>query len=151
MLFTETRDACRIVFYSDKYRMCMFMSIGYKMKRFFSNHAETSDHHIDASLKTRYYKASKNTVIQELETYFNGSSDFSIHASSEQHGEISAISKRGKKVFIIATVIMVRPYYTALDFSVTTETPLQIDFGYSNKIIKRMYQHVNEQLPLIEG
>lgn len=134
-----------------KIRMCMFMSMGYKIKRFFSNHAETSDNHIDASLKTRYYKASKNAVIQEVEAYFNANPDFSIHARSEQHGEIGATSKRGKKVLIIATVIMVRPYHTALDFSVTTETPIHIDFGNSDKIIKRIYQHVNEQLPKIEG
>ncbi|MFD1414087.1 cytosolic protein [Oceanobacillus jeddahense] len=127
------------------------MSAGYKIKRFFSNHEETSDNHVHSDLKTRYYKASKNAVIQELENYFNASPDFSIHARSEQHGEISATSKRGKKVFIIATVIMVRPYQTALDFSVTTETPIQIDFGYSNRIIKRIYQHVNEQLPEIKG
>ncbi len=55
-----------------------------------------------------------------------------------------------KKVLVIATVVMVRPYYTALDFSVTTETPVHIDFGHSNKIIRRVYQHVNEQLPEIE-
>ncbi|WP_152654828.1 cytosolic protein [Oceanobacillus sp. CFH 90083] len=127
------------------------MSIGYKMKRFFNNHAETSDNHIDASLKTRYFKASKNAVIQAVEDYFNASPDFLIHARSDQHGEISATSKRGKKVFIIATVVMVRPYQTALDFSVTTETPVQIDFGYSNKVIKKIYQHVSEQLPVIEG
>lgn len=127
----------------------MYMSIGYKIKRFFNNHSETSDSHIDESLKTRYYKASKNTVIQAVEDYFNSSTDFSIHARSDQHGEIGATSKRGKKVLIIATVVMVRPYHTALDFSVTTETPVHIDFGHSNKIIKRIYQHVNEQLPEI--
>ncbi|GIO21714.1 cytosolic protein [Oceanobacillus sp. J11TS1] len=127
------------------------MSIGYKVKRLFNNHAETSDNHIDQTLKTRYYKASKNAVLKEVEAYFNANPDFSIHAISEQHGEIGAKSIRGKKVLIIATVIMVRPYHTALDFSVTTETPIQIDFGYSNKIIKRIYQHVNEKLPNIEG
>ncbi len=128
----------------------MYMSMGYKIKRFFNNHSETSDNHIDKSLKTRYYKASKNTVIQTVEDYFNSSPDFSIHARSDQHGEIGATSKRGKKVLVIATVVMVRPYHTALDFSVTTETPVHIDFGHSNKIIRRVYQHVNEQLPEIE-
>ncbi|WP_080874164.1 cytosolic protein [Oceanobacillus timonensis] len=127
------------------------MPLGDKVKRFFNNHAETSDYHIDKDLKTRYYKAKKHAVLEELEAYFNADPDFSIHARSEQHGEISAISKRGKKVLIIATVIMVRPYHTALDFSVTTETAVRVDFGYSDKVIKKIYRYINEQLPEIEG
>ncbi|MFD1067426.1 cytosolic protein [Oceanobacillus locisalsi] len=127
------------------------MPLGDRIKRFFNNHAETSDYHIDNELKTKYYKASKHAVMEELEAFFNADPGFSIHARSEQRGEISAVSKRGKNVLIIATVIMVRPYQTALDFSVTTDTAFRIDFGYSDKVIKKIYRHINQKLPKTEG
>ncbi|WP_326480889.1 hypothetical protein [Virgibacillus halodenitrificans] len=68
---------------------------------------------------------------------------------SKEHGEISLQVKKGRNAFIVATVIMVRPYYTAIDFSVTTESLLPIDFGYSSKIIYSLYNDINKELTLI--
>lgn len=123
------------------------MSMGTKIRSFFSNHAETSDRHDDERLQTRYYKASKDAVMKVIESYFQENNTYSVNAVSKEHGEISATSN---KVFIVATVIMVRPYRTAVDFSVTTDTFFQIDFGHSAKIIGRLYEHINNELPLIK-
>ncbi|WP_249870900.1 cytosolic protein [Oceanobacillus saliphilus] len=126
------------------------MSFGDTLKKYFNNHAETGEKHWDSSLKTHYYKCSKEKALAMLENYFSNSAEFAINSMSAEHGEISAISKKGKKTFVVATVIMVRPFHTAVDFSVTTESILPFDFGYSAKLINRIYSQVNKELPLIK-
>ncbi|MFD1335234.1 cytosolic protein [Oceanobacillus iheyensis] len=125
------------------------MSIGYKIRNFFSNHAETKDRHVDKKLQTHYYKSSKDSVMKVIESYFASKDTYSINAVSKEHGEVSATTKKGKRVFIVATIIMVRPYHTAIDFSVTTESLLQLDFGHSSKVIQELYEHINKELQLI--
>ncbi|AUJ26022.1 MULTISPECIES: cytosolic protein [Virgibacillus] len=119
------------------------------ISKYFSNHAETQDNHWNASLQTHYYKTTKEKAMQALENLFEQSSKYDIHAISKEHGELSIQVKKGKKAFIIATVIMVRPYQTAIDFSVTTESQLPIDFGYSTKVIQQLYREINKALPFI--
>ncbi|RFA34990.1 cytosolic protein [Virgibacillus dokdonensis] len=119
------------------------------ISKYFSNHAETQDNHWDDSLQTHYYKTTKDKAMQALENLFQQSSKYRIHAMSKEHGELSIHVKKGKKAFIIATVIMVRPYQTAIDFSVTTESQLPIDFGYSTKVIQQLYREINKALPFI--
>ncbi|WP_010651122.1 hypothetical protein [Oceanobacillus massiliensis] len=126
------------------------MSFGSTLKKYLNNHAETGERHWDPSLTTHYYKTSKDKAMAMLTNYFTNSAEFAINATSAEHGEISVISKRGKKVFIVATVIMVRPFSTAIDFSVTTETILPFDFGYSSKVINNLYAQVNKELPQIK-
>lgn len=126
------------------------MSFKATLARIFTNHAETRDHHEDDQLRTRYYKTTKDRGLKFLEEYFLQSKDFSLNALSKEHGEISVISTKGKKVFIVATVIMVRPYHTAIDFSVTTETLIPIDFGYSNRLIQKFYEDINKEFPLVD-
>ncbi|WP_067730918.1 cytosolic protein [Oceanobacillus damuensis] len=126
------------------------MSFGEKLKKYFSNHAETGEKHWDRSLKTHYYKTSKDKALTMLENFFGNNKEFDINSVSAEHGEISAVSKNGKKAFVVATVIMVQPYRTAIDFSVSTESILPFDFGYSAKLINRLYTQVNKELPLIE-
>lgn len=45
---------------------------------------------------------------------------------------------------------MVRPFHTAIDFSVTTESIMPFDLGYSTKVIAQLYEKVNTELPLID-
>lgn len=125
------------------------MSFKTKINKYFTNHAETRENHEDASLQTHYYKTTKEKGINMLENYFAHSQVYEINATSKEHGEISVFVKKGKKVFIVATVIMVRPYHTAIDFSVTTESIFPFDFGYSTKVIQQLYNKVNQELQLI--
>lgn len=125
------------------------MSLSQKLASFFSNRAETRDHHVDVRLKTRYYKTTKDKGLQALENFFKHSQRFEINSMSTEHGEISVNVKKGKKAFIIATVIMVRPFQTAIDFSVMTESLLPIDFGYSTRLILELYEQMNKELPAL--
>lgn len=84
-----------------------------------------------------------------LENLFRNSPSYEINSISKEHGEISVNVKKGKKAFIVATVIMVRPYQTAIDFSVTTESVMPIDFGYSFKLIQKLYEQTDKELPII--
>lgn len=118
--------------------------------KYFSNHAETSENHIVSSLQTHYYKTTKDKGLTVLENLFTSDGKYEINAISKEHGEVSSKIVKGKKAFIVGTVIMVRPYQTAIDFSVTIESLLPFDFGYSTKVIEQMYKKVNKELPCIE-
>ncbi|MDY0408641.1 cytosolic protein [Virgibacillus soli] len=126
------------------------MSFRTFVAKFFSNHAETSDHHPDSTLQTRYYKTTKDRAFSVLESMFKAKKNVKINSVSVEHGEISIYMKQGKKAFVIITVIMVRPYQTAIDFSVTTESILPVDFGFSTRLIQKLYQEINKELPLID-
>lgn len=115
-----------------------------------SNHSETSDEHWAPELRTHYFKVNKEKGMQAVETYFNRSDAFEVASISEEHGEISANYKKGRKAFIVATVIMVRPFRTAIDLSVTTESVIPMDFGFSHNLIPKLYDQLKKELPYIE-
>ncbi|WP_010099116.1 hypothetical protein [Ornithinibacillus scapharcae] len=126
------------------------MSFGKKLSRFFYNHAETAEKHWDQELNTHYYKTTKDKGLSKLEEIIKGSKNFRLNSISEERGEISFQVIKGRKAFVIATVIMVRPYQTAIDFTVTSEGILPFDFGYSAKLIKQLYEKINKELTLID-
>src|SRR5690625_976013 len=92
------------------------MSLVQKLKKYFSNHAETRDHHEDTDLQTRYYKTTKDQALMIIENFITNSQIYELNSISKTHGEISILKKKGKKLFIIASIIMVKPYETAIDF-----------------------------------
>lgn len=125
------------------------MSFRSTINTYFNNHAESSENHEDTSLQTHYYKTTKDKGLSMLENLFTNSDVYEINSISREHGEISVRIKKGRKAFIVATVIMVRPHHTAIDFSVTTESVLPFDFGYSTNVIQHLYKVINKDLPLI--
>jgi len=125
----------------------MDMSINSKFRTFFGNHLETGEDRLDKSLKTRYYKAMKDKVFQTLENFFQASSEFEINSLSKERGEMSVITKKGKRAFIVVTVIMVSPNKTAVDFSVSLDSAIPLNFGYITKLINRLYDNLNKELP----
>ncbi|WP_077619035.1 cytosolic protein [Bacillus sinesaloumensis] len=120
------------------------------LQTFFSNHSETRDKHSDELLRSHYYKTSNKKAIEAVKKVINNLDGYHINSVSEERGELSISLKKGRKAFIVATIISVRPFETAIDFAVTTETMLlPIDFGYSRKVITKLYQHLDKELPLI--
>ncbi|MCC3356468.1 cytosolic protein [Bacillus sp. REN16] len=120
------------------------------LQTFFSNHSETRDKHSDELLKSHYYKTTNKKAIEAVKKVINNIDGYQINSVSEDRGEISISIKKGRKAFVVATVVSVRPFETAIDFAVTTETLLvPIDFGYSRKVITNLYQHLDKELPLI--
>ncbi|MDC3415735.1 cytosolic protein [Aquibacillus salsiterrae] len=127
------------------------MSIQQTFNKYFNNHSETSDKHWDPKLKTHYFKTTKDKGFKAVEDYFRNSASFEVVAVSEERGEISANYKKGKKAFVIVTIIMVRPFRTAVDFSVTTESAIPFDLGYSHKLIPKFYEELKKELPLVDA
>ncbi|MFC4556650.1 cytosolic protein [Virgibacillus kekensis] len=126
------------------------MSFRQFVAKYFGNHAETSERHEDPSLKTQYYKTTKDRGLDYLEKLFNNDERYKVNAISREHGEVSAYITKGKRAFIVGTVIMVRPYRTAIDFSVTTESGMPFDFGYSTKVIQQLYQQTGKELTRLD-
>ena len=120
------------------------------LQTFFSNHSETKDKHSDELLKSHYYKTTNKKAIEAVKKVINNLDGYHINSVSEERGEMSISIKKGRKAFVVATIISVRPFETAIDFAVTTETVLlPIDFGYSRKVIMNLYRNLDKELPLI--
>ncbi len=126
------------------------MSIKQWFQKYLNNHAETSEQHWSPELQTHYFKTTKDKAFSAIEEMYKRSSTYDIIAKSQEHGELSIGVKGGRKAFMVISIIMVKPYRTAIDFSVTTESPLPFDFGYSHKLIRTQYEHIKQELPFIE-
>lgn len=125
------------------------MSIKQKMNKFFNNHSETVDKHWDKQLQTHYFKATKKTAFDTVTEYFKRKPGCNVIASSYERGEISVNFKGKRKAFITVTIIMVKPFRTAIDLSVTTEGGF-FDLGYSHKLIPKLYNEFKKELTLLD-
>ncbi|HEX7066140.1 MAG TPA: hypothetical protein VF199_13815 [Bacillales bacterium] len=118
------------------------MPIKSKVTQVFSGHVETREHHEDESLRTHYYKTTKDRLMKELVRILNNGSRYEIVAESEERGEIT-VNVQGRKLFYaVVTVIMVRPFRTAVDISVTAKRGM--DFGFGGKIIEAIYSELGK-------
>lgn len=114
------------------------LAIRSKLGQVFSGHIETRDKHEDPRLQTHYYKTSKDKLMQELVSIFNHMKHCEVIAESSERGEIS-VNIHGRKTFyLVATVIMVRPFRTAVDFSVSAKRGM--DFGFGRKTIENLHK-----------
>jgi hypothetical protein len=126
------------------------MSVWNKLKYALTNHCETRENHEDEQLRSRYYKTTNTNAIKVVKELIESSPDYELLSVSEERGEFSVATRRGKKAFIVITVISVRPFETAIDFSVTTDTKvLPFDFGWSRRVILDLYNKLNQRLPYI--
>lgn len=125
------------------------MSILRKMKTFLSKDQETSENHYDEALKSHYYKTTSKKAIEAVENAFARQSGVSVTSVSEERGEITVVFEKPKKALMTVTIVSVRPYETAIDFNVSTDTKLASDFGFSRKLIIESYEKLNKALPFI--
>lgn len=125
------------------------MGVKQTLKKIFSTSTETRENHDDELFQTRYYKTMKDKMMKEIDTMLRNREGFEVASISEDHGEIIVNVKKGKKAFLVVTIIMVRPLRTAVDFSVSTETLFFSDFGYSRKIIEQLYKDLDSRLPFV--
>lgn len=125
------------------------MGIKNTLSKIFSSGTETKENHFDETLQTHYYKSTKDKVLKEVETMFGSKQGYEVASVSQEHGEVIVRIKKGKKAFMVITVIMVRPFRTAIDFSVSTDTMLFTDFGYSAKVIRELYKELDSRLPFV--
>lgn len=126
------------------------MSVWSKLKYALMNHCETRENHEDEQLRSRYYKTTNANAVKVVKELIESSPDYELLSVSEERGEFSVTTRRGKKAFIVITVISVRPFETAIDFSVTTDTNvLPFDFGWSRRVILDLYEKLDKRLPYI--
>jgi 6-phosphogluconate dehydrogenase len=117
---------------------------------FFTNRTETTENHHHEELRSRYYKTTKQKAIRILEDMLRSDQRIDLLSVSEELGEITAEVRKPRKAFMVISVIMVYPYRTAIDFTVTTQTKLlPIDGGYSKKEILRQYKKLDKQMEFV--
>ena len=126
------------------------VNIFQKVKNLLANHCETQENHQDEQLRSRYYKTTAANALKTVKEIIEKSPHFKLLSVSEERGELSVAVSKGKKAFMVITVISVRPFETAIDFSVTTETKLlPFDFGFSRNVILDMYKKLDQHLTYI--
>ncbi|TXC90177.1 cytosolic protein [Metabacillus litoralis] len=121
------------------------MSFVNKLKDIFSTHQETRENHYNEDLKSHYYKTTYKTALQSVKSIIEETPGMTITSVSEDRGEMSVNIDRPKKGFLIVTIISVRPFETAVDFTATTNTVLPTDFGYSKKVILELYKKLDKK------
>ncbi|WP_077247566.1 hypothetical protein [Bacillus sp. FJAT-27225] len=87
----------------------------------FRNSCETSEGHQDADLRTHYYRANKDALFLTIEGILKKRKGTVITDSSKERGEIAADLSEPFNSFLIATIVTVRPFETAVDFHLSTE------------------------------
>ena len=125
--------------------------MGFKetFNKYFNNHSESRDNHWDKNLKTKYFKTTKDKAFDKVLYYFRQQPNCEINSESEKHGEISINYKGKRRAFVIVTIIMVKPYRTAIDFSITTEGGI-FDLGFSNNLIPKFYRDLEKEIPVLD-
>lgn len=118
------------------------------ISKYLSKHSETDEKHKDEQLITHYYKAKHDDVFRAVEGLFTSPSE--IVAASKERGEITVKYKGKRRAFIVATVIMVRPFRTAVDFSVTTDSGGPIDLGFSRNLIIEFYNQLDGEFTVTD-
>ncbi|KZZ85935.1 hypothetical protein [Bacillus sp. SJS] len=125
------------------------MSLLKKVQAFFSAHSETAETHQDPELRSRYYKATAKKAMEAVQAAAAVRGGCKVTSVSEERGEISVQIQKPKSALLVATVISVRPFETAIDFSVSSDTALPTDFGYSRKVILVFQQKLDSELKFV--
>lgn len=117
----------------------------------FSSECETSEKHSEEELQTNYYKSSFDKVFDEVKKHFS-SSAYTITSESKEHGEIMIQKKSKPTMFIIATVVSVRPLHTALDIKASAEqTVIGGAYPKLKQEILSIYKALGQQLRKAES
>ncbi|AZB43889.1 cytosolic protein [Bacillus sp. FJAT-42376] len=125
------------------------MSLLKRVQAFFSAHSETSENHQNPDMRSRYYKTTAKKAIEAVQAAASSRGGCQVTSVSEERGEISVQVKKPKSALLVATVISVRPFETAIDFSVSSDTALPTDFGYSRKVISEFYNKLDSELKFV--
>ncbi|ERN52506.1 DUF1499 domain-containing protein [Alkalihalophilus marmarensis] len=124
------------------------MSIRQFIGQFINNHTETAESHYDERLRTRYYKTSKDKAMHAVESVLS-SSGWKIKEAETGRGEVIAEPEKGGQSLLVATIVTVKPYRTAIDISCSSGTSLPSDFGKSKKIVVAIYEKLDKELPYL--
>ena len=119
------------------------------LKRFQSE-CETSDQHDDLDLRSHYYKSMQQGTFNTVAELFS-SPNYEILSQSKDRGEITVRKKGTPQLFIVATVISVRPLETAVDFKISTDKgKIFGTYTVLKAQIKHYYQKLDSQLTKVK-
>ncbi|SDM89149.1 hypothetical protein SAMN04488137_2444 [Fictibacillus solisalsi] len=120
-----------------------------RLQNVLKNNSETSENHYDPLLRTPYFKANRTSVMDALEDLVRQKQNYKLLGSSRERGEFSFQVTSPRKAFVVVTATTLRPYRTAIDFNVSTESALPVDFGYSKKVIANVTEELKGKLEYI--
>lgn len=122
------------------------MSFVRNMMKQFNRQCETKENHVEEELKTRYYRVNLQSLFQSVKEILQNDTHAKIVSESIDHGEIAVEINRGKKMFVIITIITVKPYETAVDINVSTEQTVLLGAYPSLKAeITRIYGELDKK------
>ena len=120
-----------------------------KLQNLLQNHAETSELHVDESLKTHYFKTNKTEVLKALQSIIEKEESFREIECSYERGEVTFEVSHPKHAFAVISVITVQAYKTAVDLTVSSESVLPVNFGHNKRIIRKVYEELKNILPFL--
>ncbi|MGR3765313.1 cytosolic protein [Rossellomorea sp. NS-SX7] len=119
------------------------------LKRFQSE-CETSDKHEDPDLRSHYYKSMHGAAYNAVLDLFS-SSEYEVISESKERGEITVRKNGTPRLFIVATVITVRPLETAVDFKVSADKgKIFGTYTVLKAQIRHYYGRLNSQLTKVK-
>lgn len=104
-------------------------------------HIETKDTHKNESLRTRYYAASPNVILQWLESQIQSNGQ-TVRRIDSNRGELSFI---GDGWDGLISIVQVDGGRTAVDFTLNREQRLGTDLA---QIVAHYYEALTQQFPL---
>ncbi len=87
----------------------------------YKSECETGDQHVDTELRTHYYKSGFDKVFQKVVELYSSSS-YRVMSESKDRGEITIEHNGNPNLFIVVTIVTVRPFETAVDFKLSTRS-----------------------------
>jgi hypothetical protein len=115
------------------------------LKRFQSE-CETSDEHVDKDLQTHYYKSTSQKVNDAVESLF-ASDEYQVLSHSKDRGEWTVQKNIRPSLFIVVTIITVRPFETAVDFKVSANgAKLSGTYPVLKGHIQSFYENLDKNL-----
>ncbi|WP_409270880.1 cytosolic protein [Neobacillus sp. SCS-31] len=111
----------------------------------FSNVCATSEGNPDGGLRTHYYRSGKDPLFTSLEGILGKQPGCRIVESSKERGEIACELSEPLPCFLIATIVNVRPFETAVDFHLSTERPaIMANYGKLRGIALDLYKALDK-------
>ena len=114
-----------------------------KLSAFLNSHVETSERNPDETLRTHYYKTTKDNMMKAIREWVEKDDRFTLLDESKERGEMSINVVKGKKGFLVVTVMNIRPFKTSVDFSFTVEKGFNL--GYGQKLIRQLYSKLDKE------
>jgi len=126
------------------------MSFFQRIVKQFNKQCETNEDHLEEELKTRYYRVNLRPIFQSVREIIENDKQAIIVSESIERGELAVEINRGKKIFVMITIITVKPYETAVDINVSTEQTLILGaYPTLKQEIIRLYNELDKRQPNI--